>query len=202
MNKKILIICSIFALISSCKNHALSLYDEQNSGEPKVKKVEFSEFTVNALSLYDEQNSGESKVKKVEFSEFTVKIKNKKDNNGNWTDLGTLVVEKEEYGIATGLNNDNQGGGYSSTFFSLEESEVNNFVKAMTEGGSFKTSLYYGYKGEQNNASGVQNKEIKTKIEKIDGSEYITFSGDKIENSGDKTAAYAISLEELKKNLK
>ncbi len=72
----------------------------------------------------------------------------------------------------------------------------------MTEGGSFKTSLYYGYKEEQSVINGIQNKEIITKIEKIDGTEYITFSGDKIKNSGDKVAEYAISLEELKKNLK
>nr|2M4F_A Chain A, Outer surface protein E [Borreliella burgdorferi N40]4J38_A Chain A, Outer surface protein E [Borreliella burgdorferi N40] len=146
---------------------------------------------------YDEQSSGESKVKKIEFSKFTVKIKNK-DKSGNWTDLGDLVVRKEENGIDTGLN----AGGHSATFFSLEEEVVNNFVKVMTEGGSFKTSLYYGYKEEQSVINGIQNKEIITKIEKIDGTEYITFSGDKIKNSGDKVAEYAISLEELKKNLK
>nr|5NBQ_G Chain G, Outer surface protein E [Borreliella burgdorferi]5NBQ_I Chain I, Outer surface protein E [Borreliella burgdorferi] len=129
-------------------------------------------------------------------SKFTVKIKNK-DKSGNWTDLGDLVVRKEENGIDTGLN----AGGHSATFFSLEEEVVNNFVKVMTEGGSFKTSLYYGYKEEQSVINGIQNKEIITKIEKIDGTEYITFSGDKIKNSGDKVAEYAISLEELKKNL-
>ncbi|WP_418905923.1 Erp family outer-surface lipoprotein [Borreliella carolinensis] len=178
MNKiiKILIICVFFVLISSCKKHALSIYDEQSSDE--------------------------SKAKKIEFSEFTVKIKNK-DSSSNWKDLGDLVVRKEEEGIATGLN---VGPGYTATFFSLEESEVNNFVKAMTEGGVFKVDVYYGYKDEQSASSGIQNKEIKTKIEKIDESEYITFLGDKINNSGnnseDKVAEYAIPLEEFKKNLK
>ncbi|MDK7384226.1 Erp family outer-surface lipoprotein, partial [Borreliella burgdorferi] len=65
-----------------------------------------------------------------------------------------------------------------------------------------KTSLYYGYKDEQSNANGIQNKEIITKIEKIGESEYITFLGDKIKNSENKIAEYAIPLEELKKNLK
>ncbi|ACN92405.1 regulator [Borreliella burgdorferi] len=172
---KIFIICAVFAMISSCKNHTLSLYDEQNSGEPKVKKIE--------------------------FSKFTVKIKNK-DNNSNWTDLGTLVVEKVEDGIETGLNNDNQGGGHTSTFFSLEEKEINNFIKAMTEDGSFKTSLYYGYNDEESDENVIKNKEIKTKIEKINDTEYIIFLGDKIKNSENKIAEYAIPLEELKKNLK
>ncbi|MBB6043641.1 Erp family outer-surface lipoprotein (plasmid) [Borreliella yangtzensis] len=181
MNKKIkmFIIYTVFVLIISCEN-----------------------FTSTSTNSTSEQISS----KTIEFTEFTVKIKNK-DNSGNWTDLGDLVVEKEErkkgeYGIATGLN----AGGHSATFFKVEESEVNNFVKAMTEGGSFKSSLYYGYGDEQSNtSSGIQDKEIITKIEKIDNSEYITFSGDKIKkdnNSGDKTAGYAISLEELKKNLK
>ncbi|MCD2413819.1 Erp family outer-surface lipoprotein [Borreliella burgdorferi] len=171
MNKKMkmFIVYAVFILIGACKIH--TSYDEQSSGEPKVKKIE--------------------------FSKFTVKIKNK-DKSGNWTDLGDLVVRKEENGIDTGLN----AGGHSATFFSLEEEVVNNFVKVMTEGGSFKTSLYYGYKEEQSVINGIQNKEIITKIEKIDGTEYITFSGDKIKNSGDKVAEYAISLEELKKNLK
>ncbi|AEL19159.1 borrelia outer surface E family protein (plasmid) [Borreliella bissettiae DN127] len=171
MNKimKIFIICFVFAIMSSCKNHALSIYDEQSSDESKAKKIEFSEFTVN--------------------------IKNK-DNSGNWSDLGDLVVRKEEDGIETGLN---VGKGYTATFFTLEESEVNNFVKAMTEGGAFKASLYYGYKNEQNVTSGIQNKEIITKIEKINNSEYITFLGDKIKDSGDKVAEYAILLEDLKK---
>ncbi|OJH14463.1 regulator (plasmid) [Borreliella bissettiae] len=169
---RMLIICAVFTLISSCENHALSIYDEQSSDESKAKKVEFSEFTVN--------------------------IKNK-DNSGNWGDLGTLVVRKEEDGVETGLN---VGIGYTATFFSLEEAEVNNFVKAMTEGGLFKASLYYGYKNEQNATSGIQNKEIITKIEKINNSKYITFLGDKIKDSGDKVAEYAILLEDLKKNLK
>ncbi|MCD2385144.1 Erp family outer-surface lipoprotein [Borreliella burgdorferi] len=179
---KKLIICAVFVLIISCKNNTLSLYDEQSNNELKVK-----------------QSNGEVKVKKIEFSEFTVKIKYKKDNSSNWEDLGTLVVRKEVDGIDTGLN---VGRGYTATFFSLEEAEVNNFIKAMTNGGTFKTSLYYGYKEEQSVINGIQNKEIITKIEKIDGTEYITFSGDKINNSGDKVAEYAISLEELKKNLK
>ncbi len=179
MNKKMkmFIICFIFALISSCKNH----------------------------TLYDGQSNGEAKVKKIEFSEFTVKIKNK-NNSNNWADLGDLVVRKEEDGIETGLNvgkgDSDTFAGYTATFFSLEESEVNNFIKAMTEGGSFKTSLYYGYKDEQSNGNGIQNKEIITKIEKIDDFEYITFLGDKIKDSGDKVVEYAILLEDLKKNLK
>ncbi|WP_418905989.1 Erp family outer-surface lipoprotein [Borreliella carolinensis] len=183
---KIFIIYIVFVLISSCKNH--TLYDGQSNDE------------INH-TLYDQQNSGEPKVKKIEFSKFTVKIKNK-DNNSNWKDLGTLVVIKEKDGIETGLNNDNQGGGHASTFFSLEEEEVNNFVKAMTKGGTFKASLYYGYKNEQSTTNGIKNKDIITKIEKIDESEYITFLGDKIKNSADKVAEYAISLGELKKNLK
>ncbi|MCD2382110.1 Erp family outer-surface lipoprotein [Borreliella americana] len=144
---------------------------------------------------YDGQSSDESEVKNIEFSEFTVKIKNK-DTSGSWADLGTVVVRKERNGIETGLN----AGGHTATFFSLEESEVTNFVKAMTEGGSFKASLYYGYKDEQNVANGTKNKEIITKIENINGSQHITFLGDK--TTGNKTAEYAIPLEELKKNLK
>ncbi|ACN55380.1 Erp family outer-surface lipoprotein [Borreliella burgdorferi] len=190
MNKKMkmFIVCAVFILIGACKIH--TSYDEQSGGE------------INH-TLYDEQSNGELKLKKIEFSKFTVKIKNK-DNNSNWTDLGTLVVEKVEDGIVTGLNNDKQGGGHSSTFFSLKESEVNNFIKAMTKGGSFKTSLYYGYKDEQSSANGIQNKEIITKIESINGAEHIAFLGDKINNGvgGDKTAEYAIPLEVLKKNLK
>ncbi len=186
MNKKMkmFIVCAVFILIGACKIH--TSYDEQSSGE------------INH-TLYDEQSNGELKLKKIEFSKFTVKIKNK-DNNSNWTDLGTLVVRKEENGIDTGLN----AGGHSATFFSLKESEVNNFIKAMTKGGSFKTSLYYGYKYEQSSANGIQNKEIITKIESINGAEHIAFLGDKINNGvgGDKTAEYAIPLEVLKKNLK
>ncbi|WP_418909461.1 Erp family outer-surface lipoprotein (plasmid) [Borreliella sinica] len=178
MMKKMLIICAVFALIISCEN-----------------------FTSTSSS--NEQVSGDE----IKFSQFTVKIKNK-DNSGNWTGLGDLVVRKEErrkgeYGIGIGLNNTDQGGGHSSTFFEVEELEVNNFVKAMTEGGSFRTSLYYGYNNEQGHTSGIQNKAIITKIETINGSEHVTFLGDKIkESSGDKTAEYAIPLEELKKNLK
>ncbi|MBB6213726.1 Erp family outer-surface lipoprotein (plasmid) [Borreliella californiensis] len=171
MKKKIrmFIIYVIFALIISCENFRGSLSKQESSRDA------------------------------IEFCEFTVNIKNKKDNNGNWTDLGALVVRKEEDGIATGLN----AGGHSATFFSLEESEVDNFVKSMTEGGAFKTSLYYGYNDEQSSKSGIQNKEIITKIGNIDGSEHIIFLGDKIKDSlGDKAAEYAISLEELKKNLK
>lgn len=187
MNEKMrmFIICSFFALLRSCGNFTGSLSEQ---GGPS------------------EQVSSDT----IKFSEFTVKIKNK-DNSNNWTDFGTLVIRKEEDGIGIGLN---AGLGHTATFFSLEESEVNNFVKAMTKGGSFKTSLYYGYKTEQNNVNGIKNKEIKTKIETINGSEYITFAGDKIvkneedeedeedRNLEDKTAEYAIPLEELKKNLK
>ncbi|MCD2374552.1 Erp family outer-surface lipoprotein [Borreliella burgdorferi] len=164
---RMLIICAVFAMISSCGNFTSSLSEQGSSNT-------------------------------IKFSEFTVKIKNK--NSSNWENLGDLVVRKEEDGIATGLN----AGGHSATFFCVEESEVNNFVKAMTEGGSFKASLYYGYKEEQSVANGIQNKEIITKIENINGVEHVAFLGDKINNSagGDKIAEYAISLEELKKNLK
>ncbi|WP_417861764.1 Erp family outer-surface lipoprotein (plasmid) [Borreliella americana] len=175
MNKKMFIICSIFALIISCKNSS-SLSEQGGLSE-------------------NEKVSNNT----IEFSEFTVKIKNKKDNGDNWTELGTLVVRRERDGIETGLN----AGGHSSGFFDVKESEVNNFVKAMTEGGSFKASLYYGYKDEQSSASGIKNKEIKTNIENINGSKHIKFLGDKIKNgSGDKTAEYAILLEEFKNNLK
>ncbi|WP_420025426.1 Erp family outer-surface lipoprotein [Borreliella valaisiana] len=174
MNKKMFIICVVFALISSCKNYESSLSEQGGL-------------------------SGQVSNDTIKFSEFTVKIKNKKDNNGNWSDLGTLVVRKEKDGIDTGLN----FKGHSATFFSLKESEVNNFVKAMTEGGSFRASLYYGYKDEQSSTNGIKDKEIKTKIETINNSEHITFSGDRTNNgAGDKTAGYAIPLEELKKNLK
>ncbi|WP_418905841.1 Erp family outer-surface lipoprotein [Borreliella japonica] len=168
-NMRMFIICFVFALISSCGN-----------------------FT-STSSL-----SGQVSSDTIKFSEFTVKIKNK-DNSSNWSDLGTLVIRKEEDSIAIGLN---AGIGHTSTFFSLEESEVNNFVKAMTEGGAFKTSLYYGYNNEQSDANGIKNKEIITKIEKINDSEHITFSGDKIKDQVNKIAEYAIALEELKKNLK
>ncbi|WP_215536791.1 Erp family outer-surface lipoprotein [Borreliella bavariensis] len=188
MDKKIkmFIICAVFALISSCGNFTGSLSEQSGL-------------------------SGQVSSDTIKFSEFTVNIKNKDTNSSNWSDLGTLVIRKEVDGIATGLN---VGRGYSSSFFSLEESEVNSFVKAMTGGGSFKTSLYYGYKNEQSDKKGIQNKEIITKIEKINGSEYITFLGDKIvkdeedeedeqdRDLEDKTAEYAIPLEELKKNLK
>lgn len=173
MKKKmrIFIICTVFALTSSCKNYESGL---------------------------SEQVSNDT----IKFSEFTVKIKNKKDNNGDWSNLGTLIVRKEKDGIDAGLNDDDQGGGHSATFFSLKESEVNNFVKAMTEGGVFRASLYYGYKEEQSSTNGIKDKEIITKIETINGSEHITFSGDKTNNvAGNKTARYAIPLEELKKNL-
>ncbi|ACN92383.1 Erp family outer-surface lipoprotein [Borreliella burgdorferi] len=217
MNKimKNLIICAVFAMISSCKNYANDKDEkslEQNlKGKAKgfldTKKEElvggFGKLGAE-IQLKDEelmQADGQSNGK-IKFSKFTVKIKNK-DSSNNWADLGTLVVEREEDGIATGLNNDAHGGGHTATFFSLEEEEVNNFVKAMIEGGSFKTDEYYGYRKEQSNLdNGTSNKEIITKIEKIDGTEYITFLGDKIKNSGDKVAEYAISLEELKKNLK
>ncbi|AJY73264.1 Erp family outer-surface lipoprotein [Borreliella afzelii] len=190
MNKKMkmFIICVVFSLISSCGKFTGKVSEQDSLSEKVISDT-------------------------VKFTEFTVKIKNK-DNGGDWSDLGTLVIRKEGDGIATGLNNDDKGGGHTATFFLLEESEVNNFVKAMTEGGSFKTSLYYGYNDEQSNENGVNNKEIITKIEKINNSEHITFSGDKIvkneedeedeedRNLEDKTAEYAIPLEELKKNLK
>ncbi|WP_210381044.1 Erp family outer-surface lipoprotein, partial [Borreliella garinii] len=70
--------------------------------------------------------SGQASSDTIKFSEFTVNIKNKKDNNGDWSNLGTLVIRKEQDGVETGLN----VGGHSATFFSLKESEVNNFVKA------------------------------------------------------------------------
>ncbi|WP_215536103.1 Erp family outer-surface lipoprotein [Borreliella bavariensis] len=181
MNKKIkmFIICIIFVLLSSCGNFTSSLSEQGR--------------------LSEQGGLGEQvSIDTIKFSEFTVNIKNK-DNSGNWCDLGTLVIRKEEGGIDTGLN---VGQGYTATFFSLEESEVNNFVKAMTEGGSFKTSLYYGYKTEQNSTSGIQDKQIITKIETINGSKYIAFLGDKIKGSGDKNAEYAILLKDLKKNLK
>ncbi|PRR07341.1 regulator [Borreliella burgdorferi] len=211
MNKKMkmFIVCAVFILIGACKIH--TSYDEQSNGEinhtsydeqsnGEINHTSYDEQSNGEINhtLYDEQSNGELKLKKIEFSKFTVKIKNK-DNNSNWTDLGDLVVRKEENGIDTGLN----AGGHSATFFSLKESEVNNFVKAMTEGGSFKTDEYYGYGKEQSNLdNGTSNKEIITKIEKIDGTKYITFSGNKIKDSGDKVAEYAILLEDLKKNLK
>ncbi|ACN93325.1 outer surface protein E (plasmid) [Borreliella finlandensis] len=174
MNKKMFIICAVFVLISSCGNFRSSLSDQGGL-------------------------SGQASSDTIKFSEFTVNIKNKKDNNGDWSNLGTLVIRKEEDGIETGLN----VGGHSATFFSLEESEVNNFVKAMTEGGAFKVSLYYGYKNEESVTNGIENKQIITKIETINGSEHITFLGDKTNNgAGYKIAKYAILLEELKKNLK
>ncbi len=154
MNKKMkmFVICAVFALISSCGKFTTSLSEQDSLSEQ------------GGLS---EQVSSDT----IKFSEFTVKIKNK-DNSNNWTDFGILVIRKEEDGIGTGLN---VGQGYTATFFSLEESEVNNFVKAMTHGGSFKTSLYYGYNDEQSDENGVNNKEIITKIEKINDSEHITF---------------------------
>ncbi|XOU12985.1 Erp family outer-surface lipoprotein (plasmid) [Borreliella americana] len=170
INKKMFIICAIFVALISSCKNHTS---------------------------YDGQSSDESEGKNIEFSEFTVKIKHKDTSGSNWTDLGTVVVRKERNGIETGLNVD---PGYTATFFTLEEAEVGNFVKAMTEGGSFKASLYYGYKDEQSVAKGIKDKEIKTKIEKISDSEYIAFSGDKTKEN--KTAEYAILLEELKKNLK
>ncbi|WP_417861670.1 Erp family outer-surface lipoprotein [Borreliella andersonii] len=131
------------------------------------------------------------------FYRFTVKIKNK-DTSGNWIDLGILFILKEKDGIRLVLRDEY----YEITFFYLKESEVNNFVKAMTESGSFKARLYYGHISEHSCTNGgIKNKEIITKIENINGSEYITFLGDKIRNSKNETAAYAIPLEELKINL-
>ncbi|WP_215538017.1 Erp family outer-surface lipoprotein [Borreliella bavariensis] len=181
MNKKMkmFIVCVVFALISSCGNFTSSLSDQGSLSEQ---------------GGLGEQVSSD----KIKFTEFTVNIKYKNTSN-NWVDLGTLVVRKEEDGIETGLNVigtiDGQVRGHSSTFFCIEESEVNNFVKAMTNGGSFKTSLYYGDKYEQSSKEGIKDKEIITKIENINNSEHITFLGDK-------AAEYAIPLEELKKNLK
>ncbi|WP_418906459.1 Erp family outer-surface lipoprotein (plasmid) [Borreliella turdi] len=174
MNKKMFIICYVFSLIISCENFTSRLSEQGSS--------------------LREQVSSDT----IKFSEFTVKIKNK-DTNSSWTDLGVLVIRKEIDGIETGLN----AKGHSATFFSLKELEVNNFIKAMTEGGSFKTNLYYGYKDEQSITNGIKDKNIITKIENINGFEHITFLGDKINSgAGDKTAKYAILLEELKKNLK
>ncbi|WP_418885402.1 Erp family outer-surface lipoprotein [Borreliella carolinensis] len=172
MNKiiKILIICAVFALISSSKNFVSNLSDKESSGI-------------------------------VKLSRFVVKIKNK-DTSGNWIDLGTFFILKEKDGIKTVLRDDDQLGYYESIFFYLKKTEVNNFIKAMIKGGSFKTSVYYGYINEQSKADGIKNKDIITKIEKIDGTEYITFSGDSIKNSENKIAEYAIPLEELKNNLK
>ncbi|WP_330529141.1 Erp family outer-surface lipoprotein [Borreliella valaisiana] len=187
MNKKMkmFIICAVFVLLSSCENFTGRLEQDSLSEQGGLSEQVSSNI--------------------IKFSEFTVKIKNK-DNSSNWSNLGTLVIRKEEDGIETGLNVigtiDGQVRGHSATFFCMEKSEVNNFVKAMTYGGSFKTSSYYGDKNEQSFTSGIKNKEIKTKIETINGSEYIAFLGDKIKDSGDKVAEYAISLEELKKNLK
>ncbi|ACN53073.1 Erp family outer-surface lipoprotein [Borreliella valaisiana] len=172
MNKKMFIICSVFSLIISCENFTSRLSEQ------------------GRLSEQDISLRGQVSSDTIKFSEFTVKIKNK-DTNSSWIDLGVLVIRKEIDGIETGLN----AKGHSATFFSLEELEVNNFVKAMTEGGSFKTNLYYGYKDEQSITNGIKDKNIITKIENINGSEHITFLGDK-------TAEYAIPLEELKKNLK
>ncbi|WP_215539886.1 Erp family outer-surface lipoprotein [Borreliella bavariensis] len=185
-NMKMFIVCAVFALISSCGNFTSSLSEQDSLSEQ---------------GGLGEQVSSD----KIKFTEFTVNIKYKNTSN-NWVDLGTLVVRKEEDGIETGLNVigtiDGQVRGHSSTFFCIEKSEVNNFVKAMTEGGSFKTSLYYGDSKEQSDANGIKNKEIKIKIEKINEAEYITFSGDKIKDQEDKNAEYAILLEDLKKNLK
>ncbi|WP_187983492.1 Erp family outer-surface lipoprotein [Borreliella bavariensis] len=124
-----------------------------------------------------------------EFFDFTVNIKYKKRNIGDWIDLGTLDVIKEEYVIVTNLN----AGGHAVTLFSLEESEINNFVNSMIKGGAFKANYYYGYQ-EGEYGEYYTNKNIETKIETINGYQFITFLG--------RDNAYAILLEEFKMNLK
>ncbi|WP_419260173.1 ERF family protein [Borreliella afzelii] len=124
-----------------------------------------------------------------EFFDFTVNIKYKKRNIGDWVDLGTLDIRKEEYVIVTNLN----AGRHAVTLFSLEESEINNFVNSMIKGGAFKANYYYGYQ-EGEYGEYYANKNIETKIETINGSQFITFFG--------KTNSYAILLDEFKMNFK
>ncbi|MBB6213884.1 Erp family outer-surface lipoprotein (plasmid) [Borreliella californiensis] len=124
-------------------------------------------------------------IKTDEFFDFNVNIKYKKTNIGNWIDLGTLNLIKEEYGIVTDLN----AGGHTARLFSLKESEINNFVNSMIRGGAFNAD-YYGYQ----EGEGYRSKNIETKIETINGSQFITFLG--------RDNAYAILLEEFKMNLK
>ncbi|WP_418905048.1 Erp family outer-surface lipoprotein [Borreliella lusitaniae] len=176
MNKTMFIICLLFVLLSSCKTDESSLSEQESL-------------------------SKQGRSYAIKFSEFSVKIKNK-DANSSWTDLGTLLMQKEENGISVGLNNNYQGGGHSATFFLIESSEINNFLKAMIEGGSFETGMYYGYKDEESVIKGIKNKDIITKIETINGSQHITFLGGKKKGSPGRTAEYAILLEEFKKNLK
>ncbi|WP_418905849.1 ERF family protein [Borreliella japonica] len=128
-------------------------------------------------------------IRSDEFFNFTVNIKYKKRNIGDWIDLGTLDVIKEEYVIVTNLN----AGRHAAKLFSLEESEINNFVNSMIKGGAFKANYYYGYQ-EVEYGEYYENKNIETKIETIDGSQFITFLG--------KSNSYAILLDEFKKNFK
>ncbi|WP_210365624.1 Erp family outer-surface lipoprotein, partial [Borreliella valaisiana] len=85
INKKMFIICVVYVLISSCANFTSRLSKQGSLSEQ---------------GLVSEQVSDDT----IKFSKFTVKIKNK-DNSSNWINLGTLVIEKEKDGIATGLNN-------------------------------------------------------------------------------------------------
>ncbi|WP_418453714.1 Erp family outer-surface lipoprotein [Borreliella bissettiae] len=124
-------------------------------------------------------------IKTDEFFDFNVNIKYKKTNIGNWIDLGTLNLIKEEYGIVTDLN----AGGHTARLFSLKESEINNFVNSMIRGGAFNAD-YYGYQEGED----YRSKNIETKIETINGSQFITFLG--------RDNAYAILLDEFKMNLK
>ncbi|WP_424632757.1 Erp family outer-surface lipoprotein [Borreliella lusitaniae] len=191
MNKKMFIICVLFVLISSCKNDESSLSEQGGLSEQDSLSKQ------NSLS-----KQGRSYT--IKFSEFSVKIKHK-DANSSWKDLGTLLMQKEEGKeglILVGLVKDAVGGGHNATFFLLEPSEINNFLKAMIKGGSFKTGMYYGYSDELNVANGIKHKEIITKIETINGAQHITFSGGKIKDSPNRNAEYAIPLEEFKKNLK
>ncbi|WP_424632681.1 Erp family outer-surface lipoprotein [Borreliella lusitaniae] len=191
MNKKMFIICALFVLISSCKNDESSLSEQGGLSEQDSLSKQ------NSLSKQGRRYA-------IKISEFSVKIKNK-DANSSWKDLGTLLMQKEEGKeglILVGLVKDAVRGGHNATFFLLEPSEINNFLKAMIKGGSFKTGMYYGYSDEESVINGIKHKEIITKIETINGSQHITFSGGKIKDSPNRTAEYAIPLEEFKKNLK
>ncbi len=188
------VIYFVFALIIACENFKSILNKQGNLNEQGSLNEQGDlneQSNLNEQGNLNEQDSSD----KIEISEFTVKIKDK-NTGGHWIDLGTLVVRKEENGIATGLNTYTPRGGHSATFFSIEESEVSNFVKAMTENGSFVSSLYYGY-GEENSLYGY-SKTITTKIEEIDHSKYITFSGDRIKDSGCKIDEYTMPLEDIK----
>ncbi len=128
---------------------------------------------------------GYLRIKTDEFFDFNVYIKYKKTNIGNWIDLGTLDLIKEEYSIVTDLN----VGGHTARLFSVKESEINNFVNSMIRGGAFNAD-YYGYQEGED----YKIKNIETKIETINDSQFITFLG--------RDNTYAILLEEFKMNLK